>query len=319
MANELAAFAILAIMAMGLNISFGMAGIVDIGYVTFVALGAYVGGVTALGPPNAAEQLNYILGLHLPWPLPLIAGAIAAAVLGLIIGLVAARRLRSDYQAIVMVATWSIAIDIVGHSDSLFNGQIGLYNVPQPFANSVSATSYVWIFVLLALTFTGALSLAGLALERSAFGRTLRAIRDEPDLAAALGKNTLAYRLKAMVIATSFAGVAGALFVEYLSAWNTSGWSIFEVVGILAAIIMGGRGRVLGVVFGAFVVRAIFAGITFTPNIANRPELTADVRDILMAVLFLLVLLLRPNGFLAERIGAHAAMPGQANKNDLLA
>ena len=295
---------ILAIMALGLNISFGMAGVVDIGYITFVATGAYIGGVTALGPANASQQLNYILGLHLPWPIPLLLGAVAAAALGGLVATVAARRLRSDYQAIVMVATWSIAIDIVGHS-SLFNGQIGLYNVPQPFANTIAANNYVWIFDLVALPVLALVILVSLRLQTSGFGRAMRGCRDDPDLTASLGQSTFRIRLKAMSLAGAAAGLAGGLYVEYLSAWNTSGWLLFEVVAILAAVVIGGRGRTLGILIGAILVRFIFASITFIPALGSRPQFTADIREVAIGVLFIAALLLRPHGILQENRSAH--------------
>lgn len=305
-ASEAVSFTLLAIMALGLNISFGMAGIVDFGYIVFVALGAYIGGVSILGPADAGQQLNYILGLSLPWPVALLLGALAAAALGLLVGLVALRRLRSDYQAIVMIAIWSIAIDIVGNTNGLFNGQSGLYNVSQPFASNVDPRMYVWIFLPISAGFLVCLATVALLIERSAFGRTLRALRDDPDLATALGKANLRLRLKAMMLGAFYAGIAGALFIQYLGAWNTSGWSIFEVVAILAAIIMGGRGRVTGVIIGSLIVTLLFTSVDLTPTIADRPFITADLRQVVLGGLFVAILLFRPRGVLRERIGTKA-------------
>jgi ABC-type branched-subunit amino acid transport system permease subunit len=311
-AGELVNFAILAIMALGLNVSFGLAGIIDFGFITYVALGAYIGGVTVLGPSKAGQELNYVLGFHLPWPIPLFLGGIAACGLGLVVGLIACRRLRSDYQGIVMIAFWSIAIDVVGNDTGLFNGNIGIFGVPQPFGSGVNPLEYVWVFLPIAMVVLGLVALVASNVERSAFRRALRAVRDDPDLASMSGQSVIKLRLKAMLVASCFGGIAGALLVEYLTAWNTSGWSIFEVVGILSAIIVGGRGRIAGVILGAFVVRLLFAGVTFLPVIAGRPDVTADARSILLGGLFLTVLLVRPQGILRERVGTRGpSKPGE--------
>jgi branched-chain amino acid transport system permease protein len=307
--GEIDTYFIFAVSALGINTTFGMAGIMDFGYITFVAVGAYFGAVVALGPAHVAQQLDYILGWHLPWPVPILAGAVAAALLACTIGLVAYRRLEGEYQAIVMVALWSIAFDVVIHTGWLFNGEIGVYNVPQPLGGRVNPADYVWVF----LPITGVVFLlvvsTALFLERSAFARTLRAVRDDPHLAESCGKELVRIRLKAGAVGALFAGVAGALYVEFLSAWNTSAWGVFEVVLIIAAVVIGGRGRVVGVLLGAAVVRAIIAGGTFLPNVGSRPDLTADLRQFVLAAVLLLALLLRPQGILGERSGLR--VPGR--------
>ena len=315
--GEIDTFFIFAISALGINATFGMAGIMDFGYITFVAVGAYFGAVVALGPAHVAQQLNYIFGWHLPWPVPILAGAIAAALLACAIGLVAYRRLTSEYQAIVMVALWSIAFDVVAHTNWLFNGEIGVYNVPQPFGGRVNPADYVWVFLPITAAVFLLVFTVALFLERSAFARTIRAVRDDPDLAESCGKELLRIRLKAGLLGALFAGASGALYVEFLSAWNISSWGVLEVVLIIAAVVIGGRGRVVGVVLGAAVVRAIIAGGTFLPSVGSRPDLSADLREFALGVILLLALLLRPYGILRERPGVRsmARLPGDASSH----
>src|SRR5579864_7624585 len=112
-ANLAVYFLIYCILCLGLNISFGMTGILDFSYITFMACGAYFAGVVALDRPTPDSEMYYILGLNWPFPVPLFAGGIAAGLVGGMVGLLAMRRLRSDYLAIVLVAVCTIAWNLV--------------------------------------------------------------------------------------------------------------------------------------------------------------------------------------------------------------
>lgn len=311
-ANALVNLGIVAVMAVGLNVTFGMAGILDLAYIAFVAFGAYIGGVIALGPSNAALQLNHILGLSLPWPVSIIGGGIAAALLGFIVGLVALRRLRSDYLAIVMVAFWSIFFDIATNALGLFNGPIGLFNVPQPLSSLTSPLYYAWVFLPIVAVILLALVTVAYRLERSAFGRTVRAVRDDGDLAEAFGKPITAVRMRALVIGCAYAGVAGALTCLYITSYNPSAWMIFETIGTFAAVLLGGRGNVFGALFGAFVISAVVDGVQFIPTIGGRTDLTVDLREFVFAALIAAVLLIRPHGVFRERFGVRALEKAQS-------
>ncbi len=302
-ANALVNYGILALIAVGLNVSFGMAGILDLAYFLFVAIGAYFGGVVAMGPPDASILLNHILGLSMPWPVAIVAGAAGAGLVGLLAGLIALRRLRSDYLAIVMFALWSIGYDLITNSSGLFNGLTGLFNVPQPFSTATNALTYPWVFLPIVVVVLVILVVIALGLERSAFGRTLRAVRDDPDLAESLGKPIVLIRIRAMIVACAFAGVAGALTVFYVGAYNPSAWSIFETVAAFGAILIGGRGNVFGALFGAFVISTVSDGVQFIPTILSRSTLTADIREALLAILLMLVLFMNPRGIFSERFG----------------
>lgn len=122
-------FVIYNILTWGLNIQFGYAGIPDFTYITFMAVGAYIAGVTSLGPTTQPLYVKYILGLHWSFPLPLIAGAVVAAAFGALIGVVGLKRLRSDYLAIVTFSIGFIAYDFVSTYTPLFNGFQGIASV----------------------------------------------------------------------------------------------------------------------------------------------------------------------------------------------
>ena len=302
-ANLVAYFLIYICFTLGLNVSFGMSGILDFAFVTFMAVGAYVGGVFALGPEQAGSGINYVLGLHAPWPIGLLAGAAAASALGVLVGLVAVRRLRSDYMAIALVAVWTVAWDVVGNERGLFNGQAGIVSVPQPFASvfHTNPNNYVYVFIGIALLIGALLTFIAWAIQESSYGMALRAIREDQDAAAAFGKSVLRYRLKAMAIACAYAGVGGALTVEFIGGMNPSAWAIVETVIIFSALLLGGRGNVWGAILGALVVRVIIIeGTSLVPGLSSHPAIFGAARNILLGALLIIVLYFRPQGLLPE-------------------
>src|SRR5579859_1982774 len=119
-------FFVFAISTWGLNLQFGTAGILNFTYITFFAIGGYFTGVVMLGRPDALSNMRYILGLDLPFPIALVVGAAAAGVLGLLVGLVALRRLRSDYLAIVTVSVGAIVYDFVNINTASSTAQTAL-------------------------------------------------------------------------------------------------------------------------------------------------------------------------------------------------
>ena len=295
-------FLIYCILTLGLNITFGMAGIFDFSYITFMAIGAYFAGVATL-PPSNQPGLQWILGLNLPFPLDLVIGALAAGAAGLLIGVIAIRRIRSDYLAMVLVAVWTISWSVASTATGLFNGQQGLIGVPQPLEAqlNVDPNNYVFVFIPIALVALAALFTVAYRIERSPFGRALRAIREDPDVAAAFGKRTVRMRLSAMVIGCVYSGIAGALTIEFLSAMSPNAWAIVETVIVFSALIVGGRGNVWGAVLGALLVRIlIIEGTGLLPTIPDHPDLIGATRNIAIGVLVILVLYFRPQGVIPE-------------------
>lgn len=296
-------FCIYCIHCWGLNLQFGVAGILNFTYITFVAIGAYFAGVTALGTPNHGVSGQYILGWQLPFPIPPILGGIAAAILAVFVGIIGLRRLRSDYLAIVTVSVGQIAWFISGNDLSLFNGWDGISQVPQPW-NSVfglSFTNYGWVFLIICMIFAALAYVVSQLLYHSPYGRVLRAIRDDEDVAAALGKNVFAYKMSAFIIGCVYAGIGGALTVEFIGAFNPSGWTTPETFIIWAAMLIGGRGNNKGMILGAFLVPVLFNEITrFLPPIPAHPQLIDSFRGMAIGLLLILAVRFRPSGIIAE-------------------
>lgn len=297
-------FFIYNILTWGLNIQFGYAGILDFTYITFFAAGAYFAGAAALGRPGPDSNMRYILGLEWPFLASLVLGAAAAGILGALVGLVALNRLRSDYLAIVTVSVGVIAYDFVGNYTRLFNGWDGIAGVPYPF-NSVlnlDPNTYTLFYVGFSAVVMVVMWLVAQRLYSSPLGRAMRAMRDDPDVAEAFGKDTFRIRMTAMVIGCIFAGVGGAMLIGFISALNPGGWAAGETFVIWAAMLLGGRANNWGSVVGAFLVAVVFTeGTRFLPQVPGHPDLIAAFRNILIGALLIGVLWFRPQGILPER------------------
>jgi branched-chain amino acid transport system permease protein len=177
---------IYALSAWSLNLQYGYAGIINFGWIVFQAIGAYIAGVTALGSSSGSFQ-TYILGARLPFPFPLLMGTLAGGALALVLGaLILTRRIRSDFQAVILLVVSIIAAQVVIATPSIFDGSNGLSNIPKPFngALHLSDQGYQWFYVgwmavLCIIVFAGLQWLC-----RTSWGRALRAVREDETLAA---------------------------------------------------------------------------------------------------------------------------------------
>src|ERR1019366_8830600 len=207
------------ILAMGLNIQFGETGILNFAYIGFVAIGAYVTGAVSL-PSSAGTGQQYILGLSLPFPINLIIGGLAASALALFVALITLRRLRTDYLAMVLISLSLVLYDLIN-------------NYVPFFAGVTAAVALILWFLMSRIT-------------RSPLGRTFRAIRDDADVAAALGKGVFRYQLTSMLIGAFYAGIGGGLIIQFGGSFNPSAWLPGETFVIFAVIIVGGVGNNVG-------------------------------------------------------------------------
>lgn len=304
------------ILVWGLNIQFGYAGILNFAYIVFVAIGAYVAGTFALPRPDVYSGQTYFFGYSLPFPIPLLAGGLVASAFGVLVGFIALKRLRSDYMAIVTVAVAGITYDIIGNYFPLFNGQDGLAGVPAPYQTylaknfGLNYNEYQFFFLGLAGVVMLIMWFFANRIYNSPFGRTLRSIREDMDVSDAFGKNTFFYRMAAMAIGCFYAGVGGALTIEFISAFNPSGWTTGETFILFAALIIGGRANNWGALLGALLVPVLFQEATrFLPQSMSNPELVPALRNIIVGSLLILTLWFRPQGIIPERKARFLVIP----------
>lgn len=287
----------------GLNLQFGVAGISSFAFIIFQAAGAYTASVLTLGPAQVGGFQQYIGGANLPFPLPILAAGVAGGLLALLVGLIGLRRLRSDYQAMVMLVVSLTATYLVDNVRHLFNGPAGLSLVPKPLFNSLglSLIGYQWFYVGLSAAFCVLIYIFVRRFTESPLGRAMRAVRDNEHAAAAVGKNVLALRITAFVAGGVIAGVSGAVFVEFIGAWSPGSWLYPETFVYFTAILVGGTGNNIGAALGALLVPIGFLESTrYLPNI-GYPGFVDALEWIAVGVLALVFLWFWPRGVIPER------------------
>jgi branched-chain amino acid transport system permease protein len=291
--------AIYMILVLGLNVQYGLTGILNFTYITFVAIGAYVTGVLSLGPPTNGQ--TYIMGANVPFPFNVLAGGVAAVLLGIVISGTALRRLRSDYLAIVTLGAGQIVYTIAGNETALFNGWNGIFDVPTPAPASLSPAGQQLFFGLLTVVILAIVFWAVQRLQASPLGRTWRAIREDEGVAEAFGRNTYRLKFLSFIIGCFIAGMGGGLLIEYATAYNPSAFLPGETFIIWAALLIGGAGNNWGALLGALIVPVGFAELTrFLPSF-NNPTLIESLRGVAIGLLIMFVPWLLPNGILPER------------------
>ncbi len=295
---------IFSVMAQGINIIWGWAGDFDLALYGYVAIGVYLTIAMTAGPAPAPEQ--YILGWHLPYLLAVVLAVLIVLPIAGLVGWIALRNLREIYFAITTLGVISVIYVIVQVDTSLFNGFNGISGLVTPMAGPLGLSYDNYKYFLLGLCAAVLLVVVVVMqrLSRSPYGRSMRAIRDDEDAAAAFGRGVFRAKLVAYVIGGGLAALGGALFAAYLGAFNPSAWAPQEILTLYAAVLVGGRGNVRGVVAGTFIVYIGFIELTrFLPNIQSRPEFAPALREVLIGLLIVLMLKFRPQGLFPDRHG----------------
>ena len=287
----------------GLNLQYGYTGILNFAYIIFLSAGAYTASVLTLGPSSSGGFQQYIYGMNLPFPVPILAGGVVGGLLSALVGLVALRRLRSDYQAMVFLVISIIATAVVTNDVGLFNGPAGLSVVPKPLDTTVnlSLINYQWFYVGITAVFCLIIYAVVRRITGSPYSRSMRAVRDHEQAAAALGKNVAAIRMSVLIVGGVIAGISGAVLVSFISAWSPGGWLYQETFVLFTAIIVGGTANNAGTALGAFLVPVLFLESTrFLPQIGS-PGLIDALQWVAVGLLALTFLWFWPRGVLPER------------------
>ena len=302
------------ILAMGLNIQYGVTGILNFAFIGFVAIGAYVTGAVSL-PNSVGTGQHYILGFGVPFPFNLLIGGVAAMLVSVLVAFIALRRLRTDYLAMVLISLSLVFYDICNNYVPLFNGADGLYNVPEPLAGvfKLTTNSFTVVFALV----TGLISLVMWwimsRITSSPLGRTLRAIRDDDGVAAALGKGVFRYQLTSMMIGSFYAGIGGGLIIQFNSSFNPSAWLPGETFVVFAVIIVGGVSNNIGLLVGSLLVETLLVHlVAFLPSIPGHPALILNIAAMMIGVLLMVMLWFRPQGIVPEKLRRSPAPTGAA-------
>jgi branched-chain amino acid transport system permease protein len=293
-----------AIAAWGLDLQFGVTGVLNFAFIIFQAVGAYTAAMLSLGPSsgNGGFQ-HYLLGVDLPFPLPIIGAMLVGAALSGAVGLITLRRLRSDYQAMVMLVVSVVATVVVESVIGLANGSAGLSLIPNPvqMISGLTRETQGWLFVALCGICTLVVGVIMYALVYSPYGRVLRGTRENEAAIEAMGRSATRARLQVFVLGGAFGALSGALLAEFIGAWAPSEWLYPETFVFFTAVIVGGRGSVSGVAVGAALVGVgVQQAVQYLP-IGSDPTVLASLEWIITGVLTMLFLWVRPLGLLPER------------------
>ena len=280
---------IYALMALGVNLTWGMAGMVNLGLAGFFAVGAYA---TAL-----------LTKAGFPIPLGIAAAAIAAALTGAAVALITAR-LRADYLAIVTLG-FSESVRIAASNEIwLTNGSDGIAGIPGPWRGALTPQQFNLLFLGIVVLFLIATFVLLQRIGHSPFGRVLRAIRDDEDVAAVAGKHVLAFKVKAFALGATVLGVAGALYAHETSYVAPDIFAPLLTLNIILALVAGGVGNNAGAVLGAVLIVALLEGTRFAAPLLPflAPAQVAAVRELLVSMLLLVVMRAMPGGIIRERV-----------------
>jgi branched-chain amino acid transport system permease protein len=287
-----------------LNIRWGWAGDLDLSVFSYIAVGAYITAVFVSGKPKSPDE--WIIGLHWPFLVALLASMIAGGILSLLFGMLALRRLRGDYFAIGSLSFTLIVYAVVSQFLPLFNSFQGVTGVPQPFEGTLklSQNAYDIFYLVFSIAVLGVVYAFTQHIYRSPFGRSLRAIRDDPEAALAFGRNVYASKLKAYVIGGMLASLGGGLYVGILGTWNPFAWSSSETFLLLCAVLIGGIANTKGVLLGTFIVMVALTEATrYIPPLPgpNGQGDSEAIQYIVVSLLIMVVLRWRPQGILPEK------------------
>ncbi len=293
-----ASIGVFAAAAVGLNIVVGLAGLLDLGYIAFFGVGAYVAAIVS-------GSLTSVVHVHLPFGLVIVLGAAVSCLFGVLIG-APTLRLRGDYLAIVTLGFGEIFRITVNNLDgsagpSLTNGPNGVSNVPDLALGGFSfganhslfgidlpfQANYYWLEILL----VAAVMTAFLRLSESRIGRAWVAIREDELAAAATGINTTRLKLLAFALGATLAGAAGTVDAHVVKVAAPDSFTFLESALLLAAVILGGMGTVPGALLGATVLYLLPEKLRFLQ----------DLRLLVFGVVLVLLMRFRPEGLVASK------------------
>ena len=305
------------VLALGLNVVVGFAGLLDLGYIAFYALGAYSYALLASPHlPNHFESIATVFpqGLHFsPWMVAIFS-IVLAALFGIVLGL-PTLQLRGDYLAIVTLGFGEIIRIFMNNLDrplNLTNGPKGIKAIDPLQVFGISFTKPLdlgfiqipglylvfYLFLILAVLVT----IVCLHLQHSRIGRAWVAIREDEIAAKAMGINVRNVKLLAFAMGASFGGVAGAMFGAFQGFVSPESFSLMESIAVLAMVVLGGIGHIPGVVLGAVLLAALPEILRHTVEpvqmaLFGTIWIEAEVlRQLLYGLALVLIMLARPSG-----------------------
>lgn len=290
----------------GLELQYSDTGLLNLSYIVSVAVGGYTVALLSLGAPEAEGGTvvqEYFWGASLPFPLPFVGAVLAGMLISLPIGLVALRRLRSDYQAVAMLSVALIAGALVVAMPGLLGGGHGLYLIPAPLKEQLGLRSdeYSWFYAGFAVLLTALAAWVVLRISRAPLWRVLRAVRENPEAADALGINVTPVRLSAFAVGNGLGALSGAILASFIGTYAPADWGYQETLILMGAVIVGGAGNRFGVLLGALLLPVGLTEATrYLPQF-GAPGTVDALQFVMVGLVILAFLWWRPQGVFPER------------------
>ncbi len=276
-----------ALIAIGLNVVVGQAGLLDLGYVGFFAIGAYVTALFTSPDSSLSERYPWLVCVPLAMGITMVFGVILGG---------PTLRLRGDYLAIVTLGFGEI-VRLCADNITPLKGNVGFQNVKGPpghysdgkpiFVQVVEGKPFYWLtlgVIVVVLILVG-------NLERSRVGRAWVAIRDDEDAAEIMGVPTFRFKLWAFVIGAAIGGLSGAIYAGQIGFVNNQKFDPVTSILFLAAVVLGGAGNKVGVILGAFL-------ISYIPD---RFQSIAEYKYLIFGLALIVLMIFRPQGLLGAR------------------
>jgi branched-chain amino acid transport system permease protein len=281
-AHYLVMVGIYTILAVSLNLLVGYAGIFSLAHAAVYGIGAYA---------SALVALKLGMGFWGGLVVAAVAGACAAALVG-----IPSLRVAGDYYIVASFGLQVVILTVFMNWTDLTNGHAGLAGIPRPRVFGLvidNPFKYVVLsLALAALTYAVCRRLTG-----SAFGRTLRAVREDEIAAQATGKNVVLVKIVITTISSALGALGGSLYAHYITYINPSSFTLEESIFITSLVILGGTERLAGPVVGAFILLAVPEALKF---LAIPDTVAAPMRQILYGGLLILFMFVRPEGILGR-------------------
>jgi ABC-type branched-subunit amino acid transport system permease subunit len=275
------------LLGFALNIQWGQAGMINFGLAGFYGIGAYTAAILS---KQGVDSISATA-----------AAVVTTAAVSALVSL-ATVKLREDYLAITTLA-FSESVRLVLMNETwLTGGTNGIRDIPRPFVDIVGGERYEMFFLAACILLVAAVYLLLDRIIRSPFGRALRAVREDDVVAATLGKDVLALRVKAFAIGGAVVGLAGALHAFYFTYIDPGEFAGFVTVYAFMSVIVGGKGSNRGLVIGACTVMILLEGTRFLKDLVPffTAQQAASLRLIMIGAGLILVLIFRPNGLSSE-------------------
>ena len=330
---------IYAVLSLGLNSQWGLAGQVNFGVAGFFALGAFTSALfTTTMPVGAlAAYSQQAFGLEWPFLAGVIMAGLVAALAGYLVSL-AVLRLRTDFPAIATLGIAEVIRLIFQNERWLANGPQPMRGIPRPldclfkdpacgwlpaswteWLAPLAPRDYVFLYLVVVSLMLAVVYVALERISRSPWGRVQRAVRDEENSAAMNGKNVTLFRIQSFVIGAFIMGVGGAMYSHYVVSIDYSHFNpLFATFIVWVMLMLGGSGNNKGAILGAFVVWGVWTGTAFLVEAVSPalrmisddlPSRGAYLRWMLVAILLAAIVLYRPEGLIRERKQVSAFMP----------